>query len=559
MNNWKWRSYQNDCFESIIENYQKGITQQLIVQATGLGKRSQAVFMAGKAKNCLFIAHTEELIQQAYDDFAKLYGFMNVGMIRGKQMDLDKRFVVSSPQTLINRLDKIPSNHFEMVQIDECHTYMAKTWYRVATYFEAKMRLGWTATPRRLDGLSLLDLFQQKTYEYGILKGIEEGYLCTLKGIRIKTNINITGAKKSMGDFSSHDLEALVDIPERNKLIVDSYEKYALERQFICFAVDTNHSVNIAKAFTERDYNVTVISSDVTICPDREGTISAFKRGEIQGLVNCQILTMGFDYSEVGAILDASPTMSESRYLQRVGRATRLKSQTYVDKFGQCALIIDFVDLSSRHQLVNSFELDKQLPALEKIFVDKEDRDKLVEKERQRREIKVVTITENDEYFDFIKPPKVKIAQSAKMMEEATPAQIKLLTWLDLYTEFDQDGNEIEYTKTTVAELLQSPILPWMKRKMIEWKYNPESATMAQYLAISKLVRDNQQKEEIEIQRQNNTAKMLEEVRKDAYNSMMDNLKHSRGALIHAMPTHNPDDYTNIENLTGYEIDKLPF
>lgn len=520
MTNWKWRPYQNDCFKSIIENYKNGITQQLIVQATGLGKRSQAVYMAGKGRNCLFLAHTEELIQQAFDDFIKVYGFMNVGMIRGKQMDLDKRIVVSSPLTIVNRLDKIPHDHFDIVQLDETHHFMSKQFYRAASYFTCRLRLGWTATPRRLDGLSLMDLFKEKTFDYGILKGIEEGHLCELKGIRIKTNVNISTVGKSMGDFKTGELESLVDIPERNKLIVDSYEKYALERQFICFAVDTHHVVNITEAFTKRGYNVAAISSDVSVCPDREGAISAFKRGEILGLINCNILTEGFDYQGVGAILDASPTLSESRYLQRIGRATRLKSAEYVARFGQNALVMDFVDLSSRHHLVNSFELDQKLPASEKVFVTKEDREKLLNAERQRREAKVIHVTEKDEYFDFTKPPKVKISGSDKMMEQATPAQISMISKFGLYTQFDEEGNEIEYTKKNIAELLETEILPWMKRKMVDWKYNPNGATIAQFLAISKDLRLKEEELERDRLREENTKAMLaEELAKTSFNA----------------------------------------
>ena len=141
MSNWKWRDYQNDCFNSMVDGYKRGITQQLVVQATGLGKRSQAVFAAGWAKNQLFLAHTEELIEQAFNEFVEIYGFMNVGIIRGNKMDLDKRFVVSSPQTLNNRLDKIPRNHFEMIQLDEVHRYMAKTYYKVVNHFDVKLRI----------------------------------------------------------------------------------------------------------------------------------------------------------------------------------------------------------------------------------------------------------------------------------------------------------------------------------------------------------------------------------------------------------------------------------
>ena len=498
MNNWQWRDYQNSCFESIIDAYGRGITQQLVIQATGLGKRSQAVFMASKGKNSLFLAHTEELIQQAYDDFVRWYGIENVGMVRGNRNEWDKRFVVSSPLTIVNRMEKIDPYHFDVIQCDEVHHYMARLFYKAATYFKGKLWIGWTATPRRLDGLTLKDLAQEATFEYGILQGIKEGHLAELKGIRIKTNVNISAAKKTMGDFAAGELSSLVDLPERNQLIVDSYEKYASGRQFIVFCVDTVHAVNVAEAFEQRGIHVGLLVSNKDICSDaqREQLTSDFKCNRLQGIVNINIATEGFDYNNIGAILDAAPTMSESRYLQRVGRGTRLKPPEFRSLYGNNCLILDFVDLSSRHKLVNSFELDERLPAIDKVFVTSEAREKLLNAERKRRESKIVNEVAVDEYFDFMKPPKIKISKSEKMLEEATPAQIKLLQWLGLHSKTDENGNEMEYTKNGVAEALQGEILPWMKRKMIEWKYNPTGATIDQYLLISKEIKLNAEREE---------------------------------------------------------------
>jgi superfamily II DNA or RNA helicase len=311
--------------------------------------------------------------------------------------------------------------------------------------------------------------------------------------------VDLSSAKKSMGDFNLSDLEGLVDIPERNQLIVDSYLKYANGRQFVCFGVDIAHIVNIKDAFDKSGINVEVHCSDNSITPDRDGIIDRFKCGSITGLINCNTLTEGFDYSDVGAILDASPTMSESRYLQRVGRGTRIKSQAFQERFGNNCMIIDFVDLSSRHKLVNAFELDKQLPAIDKVFITSEDREKILNAEKKRRESRIVSTVEKDEYFDLASPPKIKISTSDKMMEEATAAQLKLLSWFDLYQKEDEAGNEIEYTKKNVSELLNTTeILPWMKKKMIEWKYNPTGATISQYLAISREVKILAEKKVVE-------------------------------------------------------------
>ena len=504
MNGFQWRPYQNECFQSIIGSYQKGINKQLIVQATGLGKRIQAVYLARLAKKQLFLAHTEELIDQAYRDFVKMYGEFNVGIIRGKYNELDKRFVISSPQTLINRIKDIHPDTFTMLQADEVHRYRAKTFYDVVNHFNVNLRTGWTATPRRFDGLSLMDLFDEKVFEYGIIDGIREGYLAELDGIQIRTNVNLDSVKKIGGDFNIGQLQNVVDVPQRNKLIVDSYLKYAAGRPFIAFCVDTLHMIHLAEHFADRGIKVGLISSDKSICPDRKGTMKAFANKELQGLINVNILTEGYDYSDVGAILWATPTMSESKFLQGIGRGTRLKSEWFKITFGAAdCKVLDFVDITSKHSLVNTFELDRHSSAIDKIFVNTEKREKILEAEKARRESKVMGDVDKDKFIDLMKLPKIHISQSVKMMDEATPAQIKMLQTFGLYDTHDEDGNPILYTKKMVSEIIAtSPTTPYMQHKLVSWGYNPSGSTIAQFLDISKKIKreaeEKAQQEKIE-------------------------------------------------------------
>ncbi|MFW5887115.1 MAG: DEAD/DEAH box helicase family protein, partial [Bacteroidota bacterium] len=63
-----WRPYQKKAKKLIKENYDKGVKEQLIVQATGTGKRIQRIDLMNHFKRSLFIAHREELINQAFED-----------------------------------------------------------------------------------------------------------------------------------------------------------------------------------------------------------------------------------------------------------------------------------------------------------------------------------------------------------------------------------------------------------------------------------------------------------------------------------------------------------
>ena len=477
---YEWRPYQKESFNAIQAAYTRGVTEHLVVQATGLGKRSQAVQITKvpifQQKPCLFIAHREELINQAVVDFEKAHSYMDIGIIKGQKFDIDKRIVVASPQTLTNRLDRINPDHFGLVQIDEAHNYMAKSFLKAIRHFNHTLRIGWTATPYRLDGLSLSNLFEEIVYEYNIDKGIQEGYLCELDAVRVKTQVELADIHKSMGDFNQSELEQKVDTPERNKLIVQKYLEYAEGRQFVAFAVTIKHAHNLAQKFQERRINVSVISSEST---NRGEIEKNFRDKNLVGLINVNILTEGWDYPDLGCVIDASPTTSLTRYLQRIGRGTRLKSPDFVEKFGQKCIILDIIDNTGKHSVINSWELDKGKTTAEKVFVSKENRQKLIDIENERKF--KAKLTNADTRFDLLRLPKVTISGSPKMLEPATEKQIEFLKRLGVYNE------EIEYTKALASEAISGcQAQSWQLRQLSSWGYDVSNgATLGQYQKVN--------------------------------------------------------------------------
>jgi superfamily II DNA or RNA helicase len=165
------RPYQEKCKRAIKENYDKGVREQLIVEATGLGKRLQSVELMRHFNRSLFIAHREELIGQAYDEIEKFWP-MEVGIIKGQAFEIDKRIVVASVQTLQNRLDRIKPETFDYIVVDEAHNYLSPSYLRTIRHFKPKLRTAWTATPKRLDGLSLTNIAQELVFQYRIEDGM---------------------------------------------------------------------------------------------------------------------------------------------------------------------------------------------------------------------------------------------------------------------------------------------------------------------------------------------------------------------------------------------------
>jgi superfamily II DNA or RNA helicase len=487
------RYYQKEAKQSVFDNLEKGIKNQMLVLATGTGKTRLASEICLEFKNILWLTHTEELISQSAtsliseltgkdtESIIEKYGdmldfinhskkmsiflnedekeiFENCGIIKAEHMDIGKKYTIASVQSIHRRLDKLSKNEFDLIVIDECHYATANTWFKIIEYFTPNLLIGLTATPYRSDGTSLGSIFDVISYEYNIDKAVKDGYLCEIDAIRIKTNVNLDQVRTTAGELNQKDLDNYVNCPERNNLIVDSYEKYAKGRQGIIFAVNVQHALDITAVFRNRGYDkVDYVVGDKLICSDRKEKISKFKSNEIEMLVNVMILTAGFDYPNTGFIGMTCPTKSLVKYLQCIGRGTRLKDKEYINSFGQNVIVLDFVDVTSRHRLINTWELDKEKPHEEKVFVSTEKREKLI----QARNTRIERLTNKDEKVNLLKLPKVNISTSPNMKKPASPKQLSYLKMLgydvvnNFYSIFDASCiiSEQPANKATIYKL----------------------------------------------------------------------------------------------------------
>lgn len=446
------RDYQEECVNTVFQKLQSGTSRQLVVLATGLGKTFTATKITERFSRTLWLTHTEELIDQSARALAaEIYGYdinhvideyggviplldkankentledfrQNIGVIKQKRFDLNAKIVVASIQTIYNRLEKIDSNMFDIVVIDEAHLSGAKSFAEVLNHFNPKLRLGLTATPNRTSGFSLADLFDEISFERDISFGIKNNYLCELDAIRVKTDISLDNVKTIAGDLSEKDLK-VVNNPVRNNLIVDKYLEYATNRQAIVFAVDVEHCMELCAVFNRRGVDANFVVGNEELCPDRKQRISDFKNNKYRVLVNVNILTAGFDYPEVGCIIMARPTKSLTLYMQAIGRGTRLKSN-----FKEC-IILDIVDVSKKHSLVNTWNLDANKRLEDKIFMTTDKRNQLIEL-RDKKRASIDADRNVDEKANLMELPEMNIKDNWNMKQPATAKQIQWLAGL---------------------------------------------------------------------------------------------------------------------------------
>lgn len=503
------RPYQEQAIANIQDNLKQGINKQLLILATGLGKTKTAVTMVERLgfKRVLWITHTEELVEQSalafikdkfdskFADYVEELGFINwvmgakgtfginepqfkMGIIKASDFYIDADVTIASAQTLYRRLDRIPEDYFDCIITDESHLFMAKSFIQPLNYFKPKLLLGLTATPHRMDGLSLGDVYDKIVFEYNIGEGVKDGYLCELDGIRIKTDLSLDNVKTTAGDLNIKELSNEINIPKRNKLIVDKYQEYATGKQGIFFCSDVQHAVDLSEMFNDYGISCKTVVGDEKITPERKKTISEFKQGKIQILTNVMVLTTGFDHPDVGVIGNATPTKSLTKYLQSIGRGTRLKSKEYVAKFGQMCTILDFVDSSSRHKLINTWTLDAGKATEDKIFLTEAKKKELIE-ERLRRQAQVDNLYKKDERIQLLQLPEFYKFKSDKMKEPATPAQLEWINNLG----YDIVNNN--FTKQMCNDIIS--MLPCNKKELDYLKskgYDTTGATKGHYSRV---------------------------------------------------------------------------
>jgi hypothetical protein len=160
----------------------------------------------------------------------------------------------------------------------------------------------------------------------------------------VHTSIDIAGVRVRHGDFVESDLARAIDVPERNRLVVDSYKRLATGRHAIVFCANVAHVQSLAAAFAERGIAAAAVWG--AMLPEhRRDTLRRFGDGEVSVLTNCNVLTEGFDQPRVDCVIMARPTRSQLLYAQMVGRGTRLHESK------SDMVVIDIVDNSARHKL----------------------------------------------------------------------------------------------------------------------------------------------------------------------------------------------------------------
>lgn len=311
------RSYQLDLFQKTQSAFLQGYRRPLVVAPCGAGKSYLFAEMVRRTRGeALVLTHRQELKEQHEALFRKL-GITNAR--------------VAMILTEANRLGQYPAP--ALIVTDEAHLSRSNSWLKVIRHYDT-WTVGFTATPVRLDGKPLGDVFDT------MIEGVDVRWLIEHQNLApyeyyAPTLIETDGLRTMAGDYVVSDLEKLMSERAVYGDVIENYRKFAGGERTIAYCVSVSHAKSTAEAFNSAGIRAEVLSAG-TPQRLRRKVLDDFRNGSLTVVCNVGIISEGVSIDEVTCCMLLRPTESVALGIQQMMRCMR-----YLP--GKTAKILDFV------------------------------------------------------------------------------------------------------------------------------------------------------------------------------------------------------------------------
>lgn len=322
----------------------EGAKRALVQAATGVGKTCIAAFDSKVYARVLFVAHREEILNQAAATFRNIRGSEDYGFFRGADKCTDKSVIFASVMTL-GKSEYLNENYFardyfDYIVIDEFHHAVNNPYRKIVDYFQPKFLLGLTATPERMDGRNIYEICDYNVpYELPLADAINKGMLVPFHYYGIYDDTDYSKLHVVKGRYDVAELNAAYMKNEgRRDLIYKYYCKYG-SRRALGFCCSREHAEEMAKDFCARGIPAVAVYSDAhgAFSEARDVAIDKLRSGEIRVIFSVDMFNEGVDVPSVDMVMFLRPTESPTVFLQQLGRGLRKsKGKDYLN-------VLDFI------------------------------------------------------------------------------------------------------------------------------------------------------------------------------------------------------------------------
>lgn len=314
------RDYQQQGEAKILAAFREGARSVLAVLPTGGGKTSifchTLAELDARRQRGVVLVHRRELAQQACNrlrEFGVRFGLI----LSGESADPTARIQVASVQTLIRR--RAPPA--QLVIADEAHLSTAKTWRTILDNYPQARILGVTATPWRLSGKPLAGQYDACIVIATPAQLREQGHLCGYNGFSYLTP-DLSDVSTTAGDYNEEQTAKAMSQSAIVDNIVEEWGAHARELSTVVFAVTKEHSRQLTARFVAAGVRAEHLDGDTPL-EQRRAILQRVERGLTRVLCNVGVAVEGLDIPRLKCCVDAAPTKSVARALQKWGRIRR--------------------------------------------------------------------------------------------------------------------------------------------------------------------------------------------------------------------------------------------
>ena len=316
------RPHQAKALDDLRAAYRAGHRAPVLVMATGGGKSHTAADIirsaVARGRRVWFMAHLREILDTTS---AKLTaeGIAHSYIMAGRAYDQAAPVHVVMVQTAVRRIDNLPRP--DLIVIDECHLAVANTYRQVVEAVGNPTLLGLTATPARLDGRGLREMFDTLVQSCDTADLQAQGLLVPIR-YYAPSRPDLSGIRTVAGEYAQGELADRMNRPSITGDAVAHYARLAHGRPCVVFCTSVRHAEDTADAFRQAGYRATAISGE-TATDERTGALERLRSGDLDVVVNCQLWVAGVDCPVIGCVILLAPTKSVTKYLQSIGRGLR--------------------------------------------------------------------------------------------------------------------------------------------------------------------------------------------------------------------------------------------
>ncbi|QEC46698.1 hypothetical protein FSW04_03265 [Baekduia soli] len=352
-------SYDDATEDDVDEDVQEGAADDpnagkrfWFEHATGAGKTVAAMGFvdASRTGGVLILTHRRNLVDQFLGELHQRgYGKReSPPLLDGAGTDrTDGPVTVETYQWFVRNAGRI-SDAYTIVICDEAHTALGEKTSAAIRAWTGPIFVGMTATGA-LIARHVTDLFPTQTSRFDLAQAARRGVIAPLRSIRIPPGPGVrTIAKVPLRkgevdvEFDQEMLAELLDQLPFNLAIADLYKTRFNGVPGVVYAAGVRHAMNVAEAFRQEGMKAMGVSGET---PKRElaEILARYERGEIDVLVNAQLLAEGWNSPRATICMHLAPTASKRIYQQRVGRVTRRHPGK------ESGIVVDFVHPATRH------------------------------------------------------------------------------------------------------------------------------------------------------------------------------------------------------------------